>query len=229
MNTEWKPIESAPKDELILVGPTKRMGICVAMNHGRDGWVTETCNEWCSIYTPTHWMTLPAEPCLTCNGHGMIGGLTPNSGYDAKQCPDCSPPAPTSHPIPTGATGEDERKAFETWAVGFGYQRDELARCKIGIVSPEYFDLNTENVWKAWQARAHIDAPAGGDALAVEDQQHLNWMIAEECRIETLTLGNNTRYRVHWPDVDEHQAEWFFSPGGAIRAAIAQQSQRKEA
>ncbi|WP_315132892.1 DUF551 domain-containing protein [Achromobacter marplatensis] len=66
-------------------------------------------------------------------------------------------------------------------------------------------------------------APAAGDALAVEDQQYLHWMIAEECRIETLTLGNGTRYRVHWPDVDEYQAEWFFSPGGAIRAAIAQQ------
>ncbi|WP_313695040.1 DUF551 domain-containing protein, partial [Achromobacter mucicolens] len=88
---EWKPIESAPKDELILVGPTKRMGICVAMNHSRDGWVTETCNEWFSIYTPTHWMPLPEEPCMTCNGHGMVGGLTPHSGYDAQPCPDCTP------------------------------------------------------------------------------------------------------------------------------------------
>lgn len=118
MNTEWKPIASAPKDELILVGPTKRMGICVAMNHSRDGWVTETCNEWCSIYTPTHWMPLPAEPCLTCNGHGMIGGLTPHSGYDAEPCPDCSPPAPTSHPIPTGATGEDGRSATYGMTLG---------------------------------------------------------------------------------------------------------------
>lgn len=58
----WKPIESAPKDEPILVGPTKRMGICVARNDSHDGWVTETCSEWCSIYTPTHWMPLPAAP-----------------------------------------------------------------------------------------------------------------------------------------------------------------------
>ncbi|CAO3886270.1 hypothetical protein [Achromobacter mucicolens] len=66
---EWKPIESAPKDELILVGPTKRMGICVAMNHSRDGWVTETCNEWCSIYTPTHWMPLPDKPSKYAGDH----------------------------------------------------------------------------------------------------------------------------------------------------------------
>lgn len=58
----WRPIETAPKDEPILVGPTKRMDICVAMNHSRDGWVTETCSEWVSIYTPTHWMPLPEPP-----------------------------------------------------------------------------------------------------------------------------------------------------------------------
>lgn len=58
----WRDIESAPKDELILVGPTKRMGICVAMHHSRDGWVTETTSEWVTMYTPTHWMPLPAAP-----------------------------------------------------------------------------------------------------------------------------------------------------------------------
>ena len=56
---QWRPIEEAPKDELILVGPTKRMGICAAMNHSRDGWVTETCADWVPIYTPTHFMPLP--------------------------------------------------------------------------------------------------------------------------------------------------------------------------
>jgi hypothetical protein len=49
-------------DEWILVGPTKRMGICVAMNSTRDGWVTETRGEPDSIYTPKHWMPLPEEP-----------------------------------------------------------------------------------------------------------------------------------------------------------------------
>ena len=59
---KWQPIETAPMDELILVGPTKRMGICVAMNNSRDGWVTETCSEWYPIYTPTHWVPLPDAP-----------------------------------------------------------------------------------------------------------------------------------------------------------------------
>lgn len=59
---QWQPIETEPRDELILVGPTKRMGICAAMLHSRDGWVTETCSDWVSIYTPTHWMPLPPPP-----------------------------------------------------------------------------------------------------------------------------------------------------------------------
>ena len=59
---DWLPIETAPKDEWILVGPTKRMGICVAMNSTRDGWVTETRGEPDSIYTPKHWMPLPEDP-----------------------------------------------------------------------------------------------------------------------------------------------------------------------
>lgn len=59
---QWQPIDSAPKDELILVGPTKRMGICAAMHHSRDGWVTETTSEWVTMYPPTQWMPLPPEP-----------------------------------------------------------------------------------------------------------------------------------------------------------------------
>lgn len=138
----------------------------------------------------------------------------------AQMFPNCAPytavqlapvSAPTSHPIPTGATGEAVKRL-----------RDAIeGECGGNWIS--------EKQAAAVLAHLGISAPAAGDALAVEDQQHLNWMIAEECRIETLTLGNGSRYRVHWPDVDEHQAEWFFSPGGAIRAAIAQQSQRKEA
>lgn len=69
---------------------------------------------------------------------------------------------------PGVSTVEDERQAFEAWAKERGYQSDELARCKLGIVSPEYFNLNTENAWKAWQARARIKAPAAGDALDVD-------------------------------------------------------------
>jgi hypothetical protein len=60
---EWRSIETAPKDELILVCTTKRMiGPAVAMNHSRDGWVIETPSDWASIYPPKHWMPLPEPP-----------------------------------------------------------------------------------------------------------------------------------------------------------------------
>lgn len=60
---EWRMIdENTPWDTPILVGPTKRMGICVAMHDSRDGWVTETCSEWAAMYAPSHWMPLPPEP-----------------------------------------------------------------------------------------------------------------------------------------------------------------------
>lgn len=59
---EWMPIESAPKDQTILLYGAKRLEICVGMNHSRDGWVTDTTSEWASMYPPTHWMPLPPPP-----------------------------------------------------------------------------------------------------------------------------------------------------------------------
>lgn len=37
----------------------------------------------------------PAAPvCMTCNGHGLIGGfVSADSGYDSRPCPDCNTPA----------------------------------------------------------------------------------------------------------------------------------------
>ena len=40
----------------------------------------------------------PSAQCLTCNGHGMIGGLLPNGGgYESHPCPDCAAPAAPDH------------------------------------------------------------------------------------------------------------------------------------
>lgn len=59
----WQPIETAPKDKVILVSCTRRMTApYTAMNDSRDGWVTETTDAWVAAYTPTHWMPLPAAP-----------------------------------------------------------------------------------------------------------------------------------------------------------------------
>ncbi|AZS78763.1 hypothetical protein ELS24_10100 [Achromobacter spanius] len=60
--------------------------------------------------------------------------------------------APTSHPIPTGATGEDEQSAFERW----------LERtCPSGDVE------SVQRQWEASSDYADFQAPAAGDALDV--------------------------------------------------------------
>ena len=58
------------------------------------------------------------------------------------------------------------RAEFEAWAKDRGYQRDELDRSTIAIVSPEYFNPNTEESWQSWQAAcAPQSAQSQQDAL----------------------------------------------------------------
>jgi hypothetical protein len=136
MNTEWKPIESAPQTgRTLLLGywnshgkwRTVRgqwMSLEYIAEHWEDpddaeaGWF-ETAVEAddapnCWPVSPSHWQPMPAAPCQTCNGHGAVGNI-----LNAEPCPDCSP-APTSHPIPTGATGEDEQRLSLGVVLGLG-------------------------------------------------------------------------------------------------------------
>ena len=58
------------------------------------------------------------------------------------------------------------RAEFEAWAKDRGYQRDELDRSTISLVSPDYFNLHTEESWQAWQAAcAQQSAQPQQDAL----------------------------------------------------------------
>jgi len=104
-------------------------------------------------------MPLAAAPCATCNDQGAVGNI-----LNAEPCPDCTP-APTSHPIPTGATGEGERKAFEAWAGNKGWPLSPYQNnCGI-VVAERYGHRTVQKAWEAWQERAAVDAPAAGDAL----------------------------------------------------------------
>ena len=76
--SEWQPIETAPKGELILLHGTQDKHEMVNMG----GPVTfagywDACDgAWCSVgstwsgpfYTPTHWMRLPSPPTLPLHG-----------------------------------------------------------------------------------------------------------------------------------------------------------------
>jgi hypothetical protein len=55
------------------------------------------------------------------------------------------------------------------------------------------------------------------------DTERLDWLVTEECCVESLSLQSGTRYRLYWPDFEEYQSEWFSTPREAIDAAIAMQ------
>lgn len=63
---------------------------------------------------------------------------------------------------------DKSRAAFEAWAKDQGYQRDELERSTLSLVSPEYFNLNTEMAWKAWQAARALPADVAPGWLPIE-------------------------------------------------------------
>jgi hypothetical protein len=65
--TNWQPIETAPKDQMILTiwdGTNNKSGLAarywhVAFFDGHD-WIEHEFND--VIDTPTHWMPLPDPP-----------------------------------------------------------------------------------------------------------------------------------------------------------------------
>lgn len=112
---------------------------------------------------------------------------------------------------------DQSRKEFEMWARERGYQRDELARCNTGVVGPEYFNLNTENAWQAWQAAR---------SAAQLDTARLEYMI------NNRALMNNDESIADgfWLEFEKSDGQrWvqlgeFESPRDAIDAAIASKS-----
>ncbi len=184
MNTEWKPIASAPKDGTrVLLWNENFTAPCSGQFYGFDDWKMDS-DIPPFAFQPTHWMPLP--------------------------------PAPTSHPIPTGATGEDT-DSFE----------DPSALAAVADALAE--DTSNDNAQFAAaylyrQAKAIIDTPAAGDAL---DKARLDWLEQHDGRfynkdrissivgVGFLIAGDLTGMR--------HQ-----SVRAAIDAAIAQQSQHSK-
>lgn len=147
------------------------------------------------------------QDVITLEGRKRTVGEILDEANEALNVPDDA--APTSHPIPTGATGDAEEwgAAFDAWFIKRG-------------VWPR---VNYEEIFAAgWNARP---APAAGDAL---DKTRLDWLEQHDGRfynkdrissivgVGFLVAGDLTGMR--------HQ-----SVRAAIDAAIVQQSKRKEA
>lgn len=210
MNTEWKPIASAPKDGAAIwaIGQIYGKPFQYECHWNGIEWYHGFGDGWASL-EPSHWMPLP--------------------------------PAPTSHPIPTGATGEDGQSAFERW----------LERtCPSGDVE------SVQRQWEASSDYADLHDPAAGDALEVltDDEILHRWdthvgdspitesdklCFAREIESDLLSklskrdAKDAARYR-WWCDTGNDIASADTIGGkptidAAIDAAIAQQSQRKEA
>jgi hypothetical protein len=67
--TEWRPIETAPKDgAAILIWPAQssftgddKISYVVRWNDWKEAWIEASGEEYDTFY-PTHWMPLPLAP-----------------------------------------------------------------------------------------------------------------------------------------------------------------------
>lgn len=66
----WQPIETCPKDTVVILYGAKRSEMVIGMYHTRDGWVIDTPSEWVSMYPPKYWQPLPPPPVGTDGGEG---------------------------------------------------------------------------------------------------------------------------------------------------------------
>ncbi|MDT4846891.1 hypothetical protein FQZ97_809340 [compost metagenome] len=53
------------------------------------------------------------------------------------------------------------------------------------------------------------------------DAERLDFLANEGAVISSVISNEPNRFRLEWPDLQEHQREWFPSPRAAIDAAIA--------
>lgn len=208
-NNGWLDIAGAPKDGTEILAWRHDCGQFIASYTSADAFpmtqdeldaydeATLFAKDWFTQWpdaprldgseAPTLWQPMPADPCLTCGGHGLIGGLTQHSGSDAEPCPDCTPPAITqdaitvsldpdprgvsvgvwqgprciytgAHPLP--ASAQDDAKD-EKQAFEAWHKRE------FGSYVPEV--TNHYNRWLGWEGRASVAAPAAGDARMAQE------------------------------------------------------------
>lgn len=204
----WKPIESAPKNQLVMVYTPPQPSdwpdtVRISFDYidpevADDYWYNhgEHYEHYCCVAKPenctgpqerapyTHWMPLPAAP-------DSPASVAPGDAQDEK---------PYCYALETRGRHADMNDVL----LDVEYNRtDNFSGGRTGGI-PLY----------------RRSASAAAEAL--------QFLADTEGAIESLTLGGETRYRVWWPAVGEIQGDWFKSPEAAI-AAAAQVPQQGEA
>lgn len=109
--------------------------------------------------------------CMTCNGHGMIGGLLPNGGgYESDPCPDCTAPAPAEVPMPepVGTRFDGTRLLKEADVRTYGAAREAAGYAR-GLKAGR----DAERYRIALQLIEHATAPAPDDGAYHENAHEL--------------------------------------------------------
>ncbi|OWT55538.1 hypothetical protein CEY09_30070, partial [Achromobacter marplatensis] len=175
-NKDWLDIASAPKDGTEILAWRRDCGQFIASYTSpsafpltqkeldemdeADLFTQDWFTQWphaCRLEgseAPTLWQPMPTDPCATCGGHGMVGGLTQHSGYEAEPCPDCSPAS-------TVAT-EGEK--------AYGSPADVARRIEQYLYHDGRKNSATQLLYEAMKALRR-PAPAAGDALDRDQQR----------------------------------------------------------
>ena len=110
---------------------------------------------------------------------------------------------------------KQQQAAFEAWYQHHHGDRDAY----VLDASGEYADKQVQGAFNVWQAA--LQSPEV-QALR-KDAERLDFMISEECQIQSLSTPNEVRHRLSWPDYGEAQSEWFINPRAALDAAMEKQ------
>lgn len=140
----------------------------------------------------------------------------PECSGDSSSCPEneghgcCKPNSVQAKAL------TDERDAFERWILSIGGNRDYLATCEI---YGKYKNMNVQNSWDAWQARALLASQPSAQPIATQEPEWIN----DPHDIEQGMM-RNPKYKPK-PSVQADVAEvpkgWKLVPLEATEAMIA--------
>lgn len=141
-----------------------------------------------------------AQPkCLTCNGHGMVGGLLPgDGGYDGQDCPDCNPAQPDSAAVAGPSNKWRERwygsggiSGLEGWSIV-----DDRTNALIAYLGREVSSEAVSEIVMAHNAAPTTQAPQPMEPAVSQGEAEL----PDSIRVPLDSLHADAEYLVYRAD-----------------------------